>query len=246
MLFFELIVLATCIYLSLAYGIFYMYFEAYPIIFQDIYGQSLGVSGLMFLPIGGGTVAAVAVFLWYDSFLRKAQAQNKHWTQKEESKRLPLACIGGPLYVVALFWMGWTANKNIHWSVPMLAGIPFGMGYVLIFMALLNYLTDAYEIFAASAMAAASCARSLAGAVLPFAATPMYRRLGVAWASSLLGFLSLGMCVIPFLFLWKGDRIREGSKFCIYLKEKKEKELAHLEREKETRRMDEQMNGEKV
>jgi hypothetical protein len=29
MLFFELIVLATCLYLSLIYGIFYMYFEAY-------------------------------------------------------------------------------------------------------------------------------------------------------------------------------------------------------------------------
>jgi hypothetical protein len=117
----------------------------------------------------------------------------------------------------------------------MLAGIPFGVGFVLIFMALLNYLTDAYEIFAASSMAAASCCRSLAGAALPFAATPMYTRLGVPWASSLLGFLSLGMCVIPFLFLWKGDRIRAGSRFCIYLKEKKEKELEDLRRERAAR-----------
>lgn len=150
------------------------------------------------------------------------------------------------MYVIALFWLGWTANKDIHWAVPMLAGLPFGMGFVLIFMALLNYLTDAYEIFAASAMAAASCARSIAGAVLPFAATPMYHRLGVAWASSLLGFLSLGMCVIPFLFLWKGDRIRAGSRFCIYLKEKKEKELAHLEQEREVRRLNEGLVEEKV
>ncbi|KAL2075918.1 hypothetical protein VTL71DRAFT_861 [Oculimacula yallundae] len=246
MLFFELIVLATCLYLSLAYGIFYLYFIAYRVIFQDIYGQSLGVSGLMFLPIGGGTVLAIGAFLWYDSFLRKAQAQNKSWTQKEESRRLPLACVGGPLYVISLFWLGWTANKDIHYVVPMLAGIPFGMGFVLIFMALLNYLADAYEIFAASAMAAASCARSLAGAVLPFAATPMYRRLGVPWASSLLGFLSLGMCVIPFIFLWKGDRIREGSRFCIYLKEKKRKELEDLERDREVKRTRDGLREEKV
>ncbi|CZR69647.1 related to fluconazole resistance protein (FLU1) [Phialocephala subalpina] len=235
MLFFELIVLATCLYLSLAYGIFYMYFEAYPIIFQGIYGQSLGVSGAMFLPIGIGAVLAIAVFLWYDAFLRKAQARNAPWTQKEESRRLPLACVGGPLYVIALFWLGWTSRQGVSFVVPMLAGVPFGMGFVLIFMALLNYLTDAYEIFAASAMAAASFSRSLAGAVLPFAATPMYDNLGVAWASSLLGFLSLGMCVIPFLFLWKGDRIREGSKFCQYLKEKKAKELEDLERERARR-----------
>lgn len=125
----------------------------------------------------------------------------------------------------------------------MLAGIPFGMGFVLIFMALLNYLTDAYEIFAASAMAASSFSRSCAGAVLPFAAAPMYDKLGVAWASSLLGFLSLGMCAIPFLFLWKGDRLREGSKFCRYLKEKKEKELAELEEERDRGRL--RRSGEK-
>ncbi|KAE8441193.1 hypothetical protein EG329_005793 [Mollisiaceae sp. DMI_Dod_QoI] len=237
MLFFELITLASCMYLSLAYGIFYMYFEAYPIIFQGIYGQSLGVSGVMFLPIGAGGFAAIIVFVWYDAILRKAQSQNKPWTLKEEYRRLPLACIGGPLYVIALFWLGWTSRESVSFVVPMLAGIPFGMGFVLIFMALLNYLTDAYEIFAASAMAAASCSRSLAGAVLPFAATPMYDRLGVAWASSLLGFLSMGMCIIPFVFLWKGDQIRAGSKFCKYLKEKKAKEMEDLERDRDRNRI---------
>lgn len=235
MLCFELIVMATCIYLAVAYGIFYMYFEAYPIIFEGIYNQSPGVSGLMFLPIGAGAISATAVFLYYDSYLRKAQTANKPWTQKEESRRLPLACLGGPLYVIALFWLGWTARESVPFWVPMLAGIPFGMGFILIFMALLNYLTDAYEIFAASAMAASSCCRSLAGAVLPFAATPMYDQLGVAWASSLLGFLSLGMCAIPFLFLWKGDVIREGSTFCRFLKERKQKELEELAREREHR-----------
>jgi len=39
------------------------------------------------------------------------------------------------------------------------------------------------------------------------------------------------MCVVPFLFLWKGDKIRAGSKFCIYLKERKEKELEEIGRE---------------
>ncbi|KAL3424165.1 Polyamine transporter 3 [Phlyctema vagabunda] len=222
MLFFEFIVLATCLYLSLAYAIFYMYFEAYPIIYQGIYHQSSGVSGLMFLPIGVGAFLATMIFLYYDSALRKAQRLNKPWTQKEESRRLPLACFGGPLYVVSLFWLGWTSREGIPFWVPMLAGIPFGIGFVLIFMALLNYLTDAYEVFAASAMAATSTCRSLAGAVLPFAATPMYRKLGVAWASSLLGFLSLAMCGVPFLFLWKGDAIRAKSAFCNYLKRERE------------------------
>ena len=74
-------------------------------------------------------------------------------------------------------------RKRIHWIVPTLAGVLFGIGYLLIFMALLNYLVDAYEVFAASAMAAASLSRSSFGAVLPFAAKPMYRALGVACES---------------------------------------------------------------
>ncbi|CAG8973316.1 hypothetical protein HYALB_00000078 [Hymenoscyphus albidus] len=197
---------------------------AYPIVFQGIYKQSPGVSGLTFLPIGVGTIGATILFLSYDSTLRKAQALKKPWTQKEESRRLPLACVGGPLFVVGLFWLGWTAKPQIPYYVPMLAGIPSGMGFVLIFMALLNYLADAYEIYAASAMAAASCARSVAGALLPFAAEPMYRRLGVQWATSVLAFLSLAVCAIPWVFLWKGDTIREGSKFCRALKEKRERE----------------------
>lgn len=241
MICFELIVLATCLYLSLAYGIFYMYFEAYPIVFEGIYHQSTGISGLMFLPIGAGAILATVFFLWYDAFLRRAQTQNKSWTFREESRRLPLACIGGPMYVIALFWLGWTARPEIPFVVPMLAGVPFGMGFILIFMALLNYLTDAYEIFAASSMAAASCCRSVAGAVLPFAATPMYARLGVAWASSLLGFLSLGMCAVPFMFLWKGDKLREGSRFCTYLREKKEQE--EEERQRKRRRVEDTIEG---
>jgi len=99
-------------------------------------------------------------------------------------------------------------------------------------------LIDAYEIFAASANGAASAARSIFGAVLPFAARPMYRRLGVAWACSLLGFVSLLMCAVPFVFIRYGDRLRANSKFCQYLQQQKRKQQEEDEaelRRKETR-----------
>ena len=103
----------------------------------------------------------------------------------------------------------------------MLAGIPFGIGFMLIFMALLNYIADAYEVFSASGMSATSCCRSVFGAILPLAARPMYQKLGIPWASSLLGFLSLGLSVMPFIFIKYGHRIRANSKFCQELKAKK-------------------------
>lgn len=67
-------------------------------------------------------------------------------------------------------------------------------------------------------MAAAGTSRSIFGAVLPFAARPMYERLGIDWACSLLGFVMLGLCAIPFVFWRFGDEIRANSAFCNELK----------------------------
>ena len=118
----------------------------------------------------------------------------------------------------------------------MMSGLFFGMGFLLIFMAILNYLTDAYQVFAASANGIASTCRSVFGALLPLAARPMYSSLGIHWAGSLLAFLSLGMAAIPFVFIKYGDRIRASSRFCQYLKELNEEGAAQEEEEEEGRR----------
>lgn len=231
MLFFELIVSATCMYLALCYAIFYMTFQAFPIIYEDLYGLSAGIEGLTFLTIGVGALCALPIFFGWDAYLKHAQDADLPWTHKEEYRRVPLACLGGPLFVISLFWLGWTARADIPFVVPMLAGIPFGMGFMLIFMALLNYLTDAYEIFAASANAISSCTRSLLATVLPFASAPMFTRLGISGACSLLGGLSCLMCLVPFIFIWKGETLRAGSKFCIALRERKEEMARQMEQQ---------------
>ncbi|KAL2035328.1 hypothetical protein VTO58DRAFT_101245 [Aureobasidium pullulans] len=233
----EALVLCSCLYLSFVYAIFYMYFQAYPTIFEGIYHFNSGEVGLTFLPIGVGALLACGLYLYWDRVLERAKARDPPaaWSQSEEYRRLPLACIGGPLLMLSCFWLGWTARESIHWAVPVLSALPFGMGFLLLFMSLINYLVDAYEVFAASAMAASACSRSLFGAVLPFAARPMYQRLGVAWACSLLGFLSLAMCAIPFVFIRYGNTIREKSSFCQYLKQCKMQE--NEQRQVQERRM---------
>ena len=210
-----------------------MFLQAYPIIFTGVYGFNAGEQGLAFLPIGVGSLISCGIYLLWDAYLDRARKQNPQpsWYGKEEYRRVPLACLGAPLLSVSMFWLGWTAKASIHWIVPVIATVPFGVAYLLIFMALLNYLVDAYETFSASAMAAASCSRSLFAVVLPFAARPMYERLGIAWACSVLGFVSLVLGVIPFMFLRHGDVIRAKSEFCGELARKKaELEVAAEER----------------
>ena len=94
----------------------------------------------------------------------------------------------------------------------MVAGIFFGFGYFLVFTAMLNYLTDAYKEGSASAQAAASGTRAIMAVVLPFATTSMHDTLGVHWANSLIGFISLALTLIPFAFIRYGKLLRLKSK----------------------------------
>lgn len=242
MLMHEPIVNLSCLYVSVAYGVFYIFFQSYPLIFGGIYGFNPGEQGLAFIPIGIGAVIACVMYLYYDSYFRKAQLRSAPWALDEEYRRLPLACAAGPFFVVSFFWMGWTADPPgdrppVHWLSPVAAGIPYGVGYLLIFMALLNYLVDAYGFFAASAMAATLITRSTFGAVLPFAASPMYERLGINWACSLLGFLAMALCVVPFVFIRFGARIRARSPFCQFLARKKLEDAEKMERKERRRRL---------
>ena len=54
LLFAELIVLLISLYMSVLYGLLYMFFVAYPIIFEQGKGFSASITGLMFIPVAVG------------------------------------------------------------------------------------------------------------------------------------------------------------------------------------------------
>ena len=80
-----------------------------------------------------------------------------------------------------------------------------------------TYLVDAFTLHAASAMAAATVLRSLVGACLPLAGQKMYATLGLGWGNSLLAFIALALCPVPFVFLKYGERIRKNPRFQVVL-----------------------------
>lgn len=82
-----------------------------------------------------------------------------------------------------------------------------------IFLQCLNYLIDSYLMFAASAIAANTFLRSLAGAGFPLFAKQMINGLGVEYAGTLLGCFAVVMVPVPVVFYLKGAKIRERSTF---------------------------------
>jgi len=83
----------------------------------------------------------------------------------------------------------------------------------MIFTQGMNYIIDVYLVYANSAAAGNTMVRSIFASAFPLFATAMYHRLGVDWASSLLGFIGLALVPVPIVFYIYGPKIRSISKF---------------------------------
>ncbi|KAI9168068.1 Major facilitator superfamily multidrug transporter mdrA [Paramyrothecium foliicola] len=219
----EPLVFFTDLFILYQYVIFFLYFGAYPVIFRGTYNMSAGISALMFIPTAIGAVLAIGIFVAWDRYHKRSVEQQKPWALREEYRRLPLACLGGPLFALSEFWLGWAARPDVHWAIPALSGIPLGIGIDLTFLALNNYLTDAYDIYSASALASSVFTRNVLAAVLiPLTTHPLYANLGTNWACTLLGCLCLVLTPIPFAFIRWGPALRKRSPFCQQLARMKE------------------------
>jgi DHA1 family multidrug resistance protein-like MFS transporter len=207
----EPILLLITIYMALIYGILYLFFEAYPISFQEERGWNQGVGALPFLGIMVGVLFG-GVTITIITKTRFARKMEKHGRVIPE-ERLPPMILGSVILPIGLFWFAWTSSPHITWVPQVLAGIPIGWGILMIFLQGLNYIIDVYMWHANSAIAANTLIRSLAGGGFPLFATAMYHNLGVSWATSLLGFLCIAMIPAPILFYIYGAKIRKMSKF---------------------------------
>lgn len=94
----------------------------------------------------------------------------------------------------------------------MLSGLLFGLGTQMLYISVLNYITDVFCHLAASAHAGASVMRSITAVLLPLSTQSMYKQLDIHWAPSVLGFLAVLMGVIPFLFIKYGEFLLKPRK----------------------------------
>ncbi|PIB02838.1 putative MFS-type transporter [Cercospora beticola] len=228
------------IYIALVYGILYLCFVAYPIIFADIRGWSPGFTGLSFAGIGVGSMIVIVS----EPLIRRMI--NAHKKDPETDRPYPEAmvsvvCIASILIPVGEIWFSWTCTPDkAHWIVPILAGIPFGAGNGGVFIYASNYLVQSYGIYAASALAGNAVLRSIMGATLPLAGPSLYATLGPNWAGTLLGLLEVACIPIPFIFYKYGHKIREKSTLIRQMAEDRRKREAKQKRaaDKLTKRMD--------
>ncbi|KAH8197358.1 hypothetical protein TruAng_008488 [Truncatella angustata] len=209
LIFTEPIILFVDLYAALLYGILFIWFESFPIVFGGIYNFASGEQGLVFFGILVFTAISVPLFLlWIKRSLVPAMLSGNF----KPEMVLPPAFIGCFTLPVCLFWFSWSSREGVHWVVPIIGSGLFAIGVVTLFNSVYMYIGIAYAPDAASVFAGAALFRASLGAAFPLFARSLFVQLGVGPGNSLLGGIAVLFIPIPFVFYRYGERIRKWSK----------------------------------
>jgi hypothetical protein len=171
-------------------------------------------SGLVFLAIAFGCLLGTVMIGLSDSLLYRPKARKFASHMIPPEYRLYPALFGSVMLPISLFWFGWTARPGVSPAIPITAIVVFGTGNIGLFISTLQYIGDTYHASnVASAASANSLARYTFAAAFPFFSIQMYTGLGVGWATSLLGFVSLALLPVPWILFRFGKKIRAMSKY---------------------------------
>ncbi|PYH75204.1 MFS transporter [Aspergillus vadensis CBS 113365] len=207
------IVQVIALYMAYLFGLFYLLLSTFPQVWENVYGESVGIGGLNYISLGIGFVLGAQVNARASDRIYKQLKAKRNNTGLPEF-RIPAMFVGSLFIPVGLFWYGWSVQAHIHWIMPNIGIVLFSIGSIVCLQCMQTYVIDSYTRFAASGLAAAVVLRSLAGFSFPLFAPYMYNKLQYGWGNSLLGFLSIGIGVpAPWVFWFWGAKLRGMSRY---------------------------------
>lgn len=209
----ESVVFWFSLWMSFAWSILYLTFEAVPLIFSGAYGFSPQASGLCFLAVVVASVIAAVAAVWQERLVTDTKSGFHGFVRRRGTPeaRLVFACGQTLLLPVGLFWLGATARPTIPWIVPVLGVGCLTLGISSVYLAVFNYLADTYHTYASSAIAAQAFTRNVFAACLPLAVEPMLDSLGFTGTGCLLGGIGLALSAVPWVLMLWGPQIRKRS-----------------------------------
>ncbi|KAI9343784.1 hypothetical protein DFJ73DRAFT_778343 [Zopfochytrium polystomum] len=188
--------------MAFIYGLLYLVLATFTQLWIERYHQSISVSGIQYLSLGFGFIAAGALLApQVDKIYIRLRDKNNGVGVPEY--RMPLAMPVSFLLPASLFMYGWTAEKETHWILPDIGIMLFGVCFCVVFQVILS----------TSAVAAATFLRSVFGFGFPLFAGAMYDRYGYGWGNSILVFMAIAGIPAPFLGIKYGAALRARSTY---------------------------------
>ncbi len=197
------IVQVLALYMMYLYGILYLQLAAFPTLWEDQYHESTGIAGLNYIALGIGLAMGAQILAPLQDRIYAHLKRRYNVTVGRPEFRVPIMIPGAVLVPVGLLIYGWCAEYHTHWVGPDIGILLLSAGTIVGFQCIQGYLVDTYTLYAASAVAATTVMRSLAGFGFPLFASKLFEKLGYGKGNTLLA--AIGIVVgwpAPFL-LWK-------------------------------------------
>lgn len=109
-----LFVLVLSIYVALIFGLLYLLFATFSMVFEDQYGFSTGISGLSYLGLGLSEFLGLLTFGILSDRLLKAKMAADNVQESKPEYRLVLMMWFPPVIGPGLFIYGWSAYYQVH------------------------------------------------------------------------------------------------------------------------------------
>ncbi|KAF2100885.1 putative MFS transporter [Rhizodiscina lignyota] len=199
------------LYTALVYGIYYSFFESFPIVYLGIYGFSIGIMGVVFLCVIIGAGFGVIVYTLLVWFIYEPYTLT-NGIGKPEYRLVPgiFAAALGP---AGMFIFGYAAKSDITWVAPTVGIALYAATSFVLVNVIFIYLPISYPRYAASVFAANGFFRSAIACGAIHFSQPLFNNLGVGNGCAILGSLAAA-CAFGFLALWRyGPALRARSKF---------------------------------
>ncbi|KAF7978652.1 hypothetical protein HWV62_45166 [Athelia sp. TMB] len=202
------------VFIGLVYSVFYLWFEAFPLVFNDIYHFNLGVGSLPFVAfVVTGSITYTVYVLYNKYHMEPRMARNPNLAPEA---RLEIGLMASIFIPVSLFLFGWASRASVHWIVPVIAAALYLPGIFLTFQSIMMYISLSYPHHAASVLAGNDLFRSSMASVFPLFGRAFFQRLGLGGGSSLLAGISILLMPVYFLLIKYGHRLREHSRYAHY------------------------------
>ncbi|KAI4595676.1 hypothetical protein KJ359_006665 [Pestalotiopsis sp. 9143b] len=207
------IIQVLAVYVAYLFGLMYLLLSTFPKLWEDRYDESISIAGLNYVSLGLGFFLGTQICApLQDRIFRKLKSRNNGVGKPEF--RVPLMVPAALMVPIGLFLYGWAAQAHTHWIVPNLGTTVAAAGIYLGFLCIQTYIVDTYTTYAASAIAATTVLRSLAGFGLPLFAPYMYNALDYGWGNTLLGLVAIALGWPAPILLWRyGQMLRDRSTF---------------------------------
>jgi multidrug resistance protein len=159
------LVVALALYMGYVYGLNYLVTSTFATLWTERYGQSTSISGLHYLALAiGFVVGSLSSRINTKIYLR---LKNSNGGVGRPEFRVAALIASAVLLPIGLCWYGWSAQYRLFWIMPDIGVGILAAAILIAYSGVQTYVIDTYTKYAASAIAAISLFRSLAGFGFP-------------------------------------------------------------------------------